>query len=175
MPTRVIGGLRAIAGDALRLVVVSSDELPVADAVSAYPFNSQILTGADGKKLVIAPEESRDSLAARRFLDRVVAEGHVAVVHYLEVRESMNNGGGPACLRQRIVLTDDEKAAIRANVFLTETLADALEAWIEKHYRDRLSPADLADPALWRQGMLALDELTQILRLGSVYEFQKKG
>src|SRR5262249_54124149 len=165
--------LRAVAGSGLRLVVASNEELPVPDAVGAYPFNSQVLTGRDGRKLIVAPEESRESPTARRFLERVVAEGHVAGGHYLDVRQSMNNGGGPACLRQRIVLTDDERAAIRANVFLTDTLADALEAWIERHYRDRLAPADLADPSLWRQGLTALDELTQLLRLGSIYDFQK--
>jgi succinylarginine dihydrolase len=84
----------------------------------------------------------------------------------------MENGGGPACLRQRIVLTDDEVAAVGANVFLTEALFVALGDWIQRHYRERLVPADLADPALARESMAALDELTRILRLGSVYDFQ---
>jgi succinylarginine dihydrolase len=96
----------------------------------------------------------------------------VKAVHYLDLRQSMNNGGGPACLRQRIGLTDAEAGAIRANVFLTDALLADLEAWIRKHYRDRLLPRDLGDPALAREGMTALDELTGLLRLGSVYDFQ---
>jgi len=85
----------------------------------------------------------------------------------------MHNGGGPACLRQRVVLSDEERAAVRANVFFTEALAATLAAWIERHYRDRLVPSDLGDPALAREGLAALDELTRILALGSVYDFQR--
>ncbi len=168
----VIGGLRTVFDDELRVVVAKNDELPVEDAVGAYPFNSQLLTLPDGRMVIVAPEESRERPAARRFLERVVSEGHVARVEYLDVRESMNNGGGPACLRQRIVLSDEERAAVRADVFFGEALAATLAAWIEKHYRDRLVPSDLGDPALAREGMTALDELTRILGLGSVYDFQ---
>jgi succinylarginine dihydrolase len=171
----LIGALRAAVGDGLAVVVARQAELPIEDAVGAYPFNSQLLGLPDGRKVIVAPEESRERPAARRFLERVVAEGHVAEVRYRDVRDSMNNGGGPACLRQRVVLTDGEVAAIGAKVFLTDTLADELASWIERHYRDRLSPADLGDPALAREGLVALDELTRILRLGSVYEFQRAG
>jgi succinylarginine dihydrolase len=93
-------------------------------------------------------------------------------VHYLDVRQSMNNGGGPACLRQRIRLTDAERAAEKARVFYDEALHADLAAWVRRHYRDRLAPGDLRDPALAREGMTALDELTGLLRLGSVYDFQ---
>ena len=85
----------------------------------------------------------------------------------------MRNGGGPACLRLRVELTDEERAAVRANVFLDDALADALEAWIRTHYRDRLAPGDLADPALLDESRRALDALSRLLRLGSVYPFQR--
>ena len=55
---------------------------------------------------------------------------------------------------------------------MDEALLLQLEAWVEKHYRDTLSPADLADPNLTEESFTALDELTQILALGSIYEFQ---
>jgi succinylarginine dihydrolase len=58
-------------------------------------------------------------------------------------------------------------------VFYDEALHRDLEAWVKKHYRDRLAPDDLRDPALAREGMVALDVLTQLLALGSVYDFQK--
>ena len=44
--------------------------------------------------------------------------------------------------------------------------------WTEKHYRDSLIEADLADPQLLIESHSALDELTQILCLGNVYDFQ---
>jgi succinylarginine dihydrolase len=54
----------------------------------------------------------------------------------------------------------------------TPALGAELVAWVERHYRDRLVPADLCDPALARESFTALDELTGILRLGSIYDFQ---
>jgi succinylarginine dihydrolase len=94
-------------------------------------------------------------------------------VFYRDVRQSMRNGGGPACLRLRVPLEDDDAAAIGANVVLTNSLYEALVGWVGEHYRDQLSPSDLADPALATESMAALDELTAILRLGSVYDFQR--
>ena len=95
-------------------------------------------------------------------------------VEYVEVRESMRNGGGPACLRLRIVMTAAERAAAAQGFFLDDALAAQLEAWVAKHYREELAPADLGDPALVRETQTALDELTRILPLGSdFYPFQR--
>src|SRR3954462_1150553 len=122
-------------------------ELPVSSAIKAYPFNSQVLSlddGGDGTMCIIAPEDAREDPHAKQFLDRVLAEENpVKAIHYLDVRQSMNNGGGPACLRLRVGLEDTELAALGANVRLTDGLYASLAAWIERHYRDRLDAADL--------------------------------
>jgi len=170
----LLAALHEKLGKALRVVVARSAELPAADAIAAYPFNSQLLTLPDGSMVILAPEESRENALARAYLERVVAEDNpVSRVIYVDLRQSMRNGGGPACLRQRIPLTDEQAGALSARVLLDEALDKDLAAWIERHYRDRLAPADLADPALARETMTALDELTKILRLGSVYDFQR--
>ena len=93
-------------------------------------------------------------------------------VQIYDVKQSMRNGGGPACLRQRVVLTEQEIAAIKANVFINDSLFETLNQWVDKHYRDSLSEKDLADPALLVESRTALDELTQILQIGAVYPFQ---
>jgi succinylarginine dihydrolase len=95
-------------------------------------------------------------------------------VEYVEVRESMRNGGGPACLRLRIAMTGRERRAAARGFFLDDALAAKLEAWIVKHYREQLAPADLADPALVGETQAALDDLTRILPLGAdFYPFQR--
>jgi succinylarginine dihydrolase len=173
---RLVQDLRARLGDELTVVRASSRELPVESAVAAYPFNSQILEGPDGAMTILAPEDAREDAAARAFLERVVAEGGpVRAVRYIDVRQSMQNGGGPACLRLRVPLTDDEIAALSGHVVVDESLEDSLAAWVDRHYRDRLSPKDLGDPLLAREGMTALDELTKLLGIGSVYDFQRAG
>ena len=125
---------------------------------------------------ILAPQESREEPRARAFLEGVAASGgSVRSVRYLDLRDSMENGGGPACLRQRIVLTEAERAAVPARVFLDEALGNELESWIERRYRDRVTGGDLRDPLLHRESLVALDELTRILRLGSIYDFQSSG
>ncbi len=169
----VVLALRSALGDELFVVHASVAELPVDRAVAAYPFNSQVLSLPDGSMALVAPSDARDDDRARALLDRCAAgESPVRAVHYLDVRESMRNGGGPACLRLRVPLTAEEAGALGANVVLTDTLLDALGAWVDRHYRDRLVPADLADPALARESMRALDELTQLLALGSIFDYQ---
>jgi succinylarginine dihydrolase len=95
-------------------------------------------------------------------------------VEYVDVRQSMRNGGGPACLRLRVALTDEELAAANQGQRFTLDLQMRLEAWAGRRYRDCLLPADLADPDLLVESRTALDELTQILALGSdFYPFQR--
>ena len=163
-----------LLGDELVVARATSAELPLDRAVAAYPFNSQILELSDRSMVIVAPEDAREDPQARSFLERVVASGGpVRACHYVDVRQSMKNGGGPACLRLRVSMTNDEAAALSANVVLTDSLYDALSAWIARHYRDRLTAPELADAALARDAMRALDELTALLGLGSIYDFQR--
>jgi succinylarginine dihydrolase len=170
----VVALLREALGDELVVVRASEEELPARRAVAAYPFNSQVLTLPGGSMAIVAPLDAEEDAPSRAFLERVAGEGGpVQAVHYIDVRQSMRNGGGPACLRLRVPLTDDETRALGARVVFDEALEGALGAWVERHYRDRLGPRDLADPSLAREGMRALDELTALLALGSVYDFQR--
>lgn len=164
------------AGDLeIAFVEVPEAEVPMADAVRSYLFNSQLvsLPGEDGMTLIL-PIEAQETETTRAYLDRLVAAGGPIVrAEFLDVRQSMRNGGGPACLRLRVVLTEAELAALSAATVLDDALYDALTAWVGRHYRDRLTPDDLADPALMRESFEALDELTELLRLVSVYDFQR--
>ena len=125
--------------------------------------------------VILAPEDAREDSFARRFFERVLASRvPVRAVHYRDGWRSLQNGGGPACYRLAVPLEEGERDRIKANVFFTEALEEELSAWIERHYRDRLVADDLADPSLARETMMALDALTAILGLGSVYDFQKE-
>jgi succinylarginine dihydrolase len=100
--------------------------------------------------------------------------GPIGAVRYAGVRQSMRNGGGPACLRLRVVLNDEERAAVNPAVWLDDGLYDALTAWANRHYRETLAPDDVRDPALVAESRAALDELTGLLRLGpDFYPFQR--
>lgn len=84
----------------------------------------------------------------------------------------MLSGGGPACLRLRIVLSNDELNSVSSNVFLTNALYETLTGWVKQHYCDKLRINDLADPKLLNKSRTALGELTKLLNIGSIYSFQ---
>ncbi|HEY3596941.1 MAG TPA: N-succinylarginine dihydrolase [Paraburkholderia sp.] len=156
------------------VIEVPDAQVSVADAVSSYLFNSQLLTRADGKQVLVVPQECRENDRVASYLDHLASHaGPIDDVLVFDLRESMKNGGGPACLRLRIVLNEAERAAVAPGVWMTDDLFGRVDAWIEKHYRDRLSSTDLADPQLLNESRAALDELTQILKLGSLYDFQR--
>lgn len=170
---RVLADLRArLTGAELDTVRVSSAEVPIEDAVASYLFNSQLLNTADGMMLAV-PGECREIASVSRYLDELVKSGGpITSVEVFDVKQSMRNGGGPACLRLRVVLNDDELSAMHRGVLLTDDLYERLTTWVKGHYRDRLSQEDLADPMLLDEVRKALDELTGILGLGSIYDFQ---
>lgn len=160
-------------GGRFQAVCVPRAAVTVEDAVRSYLFNSQLLSSADGSMLLIVPEECRNNARVWSYLQTLTAEdGPIREVKVFDLKQSMQNGGGPACLRLRVALKDNELAAVNQGVILTPSLYDTLTAWVEKHYRDRLSETDLADPQLLTECRTALDELTQILKLGAVYPFQ---
>jgi succinylarginine dihydrolase len=140
--------------------------------VSSYLFNSQLLTKADGNMALVVPQECRENEAVARYLEHMMASGGpIDELLTFDLRQSMRNGGGPACLRLRVVLTDEEARSMHLGVVMTDALHGRLKAWVEKHYRDRLAPGDLVDPQLAIETHTALDELTTILDLPGLYDF----
>ncbi|EJO93584.1 succinylarginine dihydrolase [Ectopseudomonas mendocina DLHK] len=168
-----LGSKLAARGGNFQAVCVPNSAVSVEDAVKSYLFNSQLLTRADGSMLLVVPEECRNNASVWRYLEQLTAgNGPIREVRVFDLKQSMQNGGGPACLRLRVALKEQELAAVNPGVVMSLELHDRLVAWVDKHYRDRLSEADLADPQLLIECRTALDELTQILKLGSVYPFQ---
>ncbi|MEP0071802.1 MAG: N-succinylarginine dihydrolase [Marinomonas sp.] len=156
------------------LIEVPSNAVSVEDCISSYLFNSQLLSRGDNDMVLIVPGECENNPAVWAYLNDLVAgKSPINEVKAFDLKQSMSNGGGPACLRLRVALTEAERNAINPATLMNDTLFDRLNLWVDKHYRDELREADLADPMLLIESRNALDELTQILKLGSVYEFQQ--
>lgn len=163
---------RKTEGSDFNYISISESELPVADAVQSYFFNSQVLQLAEGEIVILAPSEARENKNAFTVLQKLEADHTISKVHYLDVRESMRNGGGPACLRLRVVLTEAEAAAIKQEVVFTSEKEAQLNGWITKHYRDRLSLDDLRDPNFVRELNEAYEALEPIIGLPGYYSAQ---
>ena len=153
-------------GRDLFIIEFAESEISIPDAVSSYLFNSQLLTCPDGKMTLVCPVESRENKNAFACTKRLLVEDNpVTRVEFLDLRQSMNNGGGPACLRLRVVLREQQQKKIHQGVILTEDLHRQLKDWIERHYRDQLMPDDLRDPNLVNEVNAAFSDLAGILDL----------
>lgn len=153
---------------------IRSDDLTVQEAVGSYLFNSQLVSLDDNNMALIVPQECRTSARASAVLDALLddAGNPITQVIAMDLKQSMRNGGGPACLRLRVALTADEVKAV-GRCIVTPALLDTLEGWVERHYRESLTMDDLCDPALLQESRCALDELTGLLSLGLIYDFQR--
>lgn len=162
---------RLTAPHGVTVLAVADAELSLDDAVSTYLFNSQLVPLPDGSLALIAPTNVRDHPRARATAERLVAAGtRLKDLHYVDLRQSMKNGGGPACLRLRVPLTATELADVHPGVLFTDTLSDRLADWATRRYRTELTARDLADPLLLRESRDALDELSRILALPGLYD-----
>ncbi|MBR9877921.1 MAG: N-succinylarginine dihydrolase [Gammaproteobacteria bacterium] len=158
-------------------VRVPLEAVSLEDAVASYLFNSQLLSNDDGSMTLVVPGECQEREAVWRCIQDHLLAGNnpIGEVVVKDVKQSMRNGGGPACLRLRVVLSQAEREALSGRVLLDDALYADLVAWVERHYRERLAAEDLADPRLAEETLAALDELTSLLALGPVYPFQGAG
>jgi succinylarginine dihydrolase len=145
-------------------VEFSNDDLPIEDAIGSYFFNSQIISRGDGKMTLICPQEVEETSTAAKCAQRLVdGDSPIDEVRYFDLRQSMNNGGGPACLRLRVVVTEEELALLDSTYCLGDAKVERLGNWIESHYRDTLTLDDLADPDFAIEAKAAMMELGELL------------
>ena len=162
-----------VSNQDVHMIKIGNDQLKIKEAVETYFFNSQIVTLADGSMTLILPRECV-SLRTKNLIQWLMREENpITNFHFVDLNESMHNGGGPACLRLRVVLNEREARGVHQGCIIKDDLIQSLESWINKNYRDVLSMDDLRDPQLIIESRKALDQLTQILHLGSIYPFQK--
>jgi succinylarginine dihydrolase len=153
-----------VIGRSLWVFIAEPDELSLADAVSTYIFNSQIVTLPDGTMSLIAPLECRNHAGVQRYLERILASGcPIKSVHYVDLRQSMHNGGGPACLRLRVVMPKQKAAKL----LMTDEIFAQLTEVIERRYRDSLSTADLADPVLVDESHRTIAEIESVCEVAA--------
>lgn len=151
----------------VEIVEVPADVVSLADAIRSYLFNAQLVTLPGGGMALILPEEARETPRVWDWLEELAAgNGPIRRLVVVDVRQSMANGGGPACLRLRVVA---DPATVDPRFLADEGKLDRIAGCIEAHWPERIAPADLADPALAarveaaRRALLALLDLETLL------------
>ena len=133
----------------LELVEVPADEVSLEEAIRSYLFNAQLVTTPDGATTLIVPEEARETPAVWAWLQRHLAgNGAIRAVKVVDVRQSMANGGGPACLRLRVVC---DPATVDPRFLVDEGKLDRLAAIVARTWPEEIAVADLGDITLIRE------------------------
>jgi succinylarginine dihydrolase len=151
----------------VEIIEVPAARISLDDAVSSYLFNAQLVTlPEDGGMALILPEEAAQITNVFEWLrELVVGNGPVRKLFFVDVRQSMSNGGGPACLRLRVVA---DPATVDPRFMADEAKLDAISECISAHWPERIAPSDLGNPQLEgevihaRQMLLGVTDLTAL-------------
>jgi succinylarginine dihydrolase len=148
------------------LVEVQDSEVPLADAIKSYLFNAQLVTPPDGAMTLVAPTECRDTPSVNAWIERHLASnGAIRRVNFVDVRQSMANGGGPACLRLRVQC---DPADVDPRFLVDDGKLDRLAEVIARNWPEQFaseevqSPAMVADIERARFALLEMLELSEL-------------
>jgi len=127
-------------------VEVPAAEVPLADAIRSYLFNAQLVTPPDAQPTLIVPSEARETPTVSRWIERHVAgNGPIRRIEVVDVRQSMANGGGPACLRLRVVA---DPGTVDPRFMVDDVKLDAIAEVIERRWPEQIDHDDLQQASL---------------------------
>jgi succinylarginine dihydrolase len=164
-PTAACAAIREKHPD-VEIVTVPASAVSLTEAVRSYLLNAQLVTLPTGEMALVVPTEAADSAAVRQWLETVLASnGPIRHIVPVDVRQSMANGGGPACLRLRVVA---DPATVDPRFLLDAATADMIESVIARGWPEQIDPADIGNEALARQVTDARGALLDALNLNAL-------
>jgi succinylarginine dihydrolase len=150
----------------LEVVEVPASVVSLEDAIKSYLFNAQLVTLPEGGMALILPEEARETRSVWAWLEQMVAgNGAIRRLCVVDVRQSMANGGGPACLRLRVVA---DPATVDPRFMVDEAKLDRIAGCIAEAWPEQIAPPDLREPALWDRIETARRSLYTLLDLAEL-------
>ena len=157
----------------LNLIELKDKEISVKECVRTYLFNSQLVQLPDRKLLIVCPAGCQRSKQAAVALKKIQsAMGPALTTEFIDLSESLANGGGPACLRLRVRVTEKQLQAVSRLAFIASPeLLDRLETTIDRRYRDDLMLSEFRDPAFAQECLRTLDEVSRLLGYSPIYSF----
>ena len=95
----------------------------------------------------------------------IAGNGPIRRVEIVDVRQSMANGGGPACLRLRVVA---DPATIDPRLLVDDARLDRMADVVRRHWPAEIANDDLQAPALVRDIEAARNALLKELDLSEL-------
>jgi succinylarginine dihydrolase len=112
---------------------------------------------------LVVPSEARETPSVWRWIERHVAgNGPIRRVEIVDVRQSMANGGGPACLRLRVVA---DPATVDPRFMVDEAKLDSIAEIIRRGWPEQIHHEELQQPALIADIEIARTALLESLDL----------
>ena len=144
-PDGTYAAIRAALPEA-EIVIVPASAVSLAEAIRSYLFNAQLLTLGDGAMGLVIPTEAWEMPSVRGWLDTMLASnGPIRRVLPVDVRQSMANGGGPACLRLRVVA---DPATVDPRFLLDAARIDLLAGVVAQTWPEQIDPVDIGRASL---------------------------
>lgn len=167
--TEAIQNLQDNFNGNLNFLRVTEDDIPLQLAVESYLFNSQLLEFTEGHILLV-PLRCRRNPLVKKYLQSISGKNKlIKKIRYVNLEQSLQNGGGPACLRLRVVMNSDEFSSINSNFVFSENLYKKLRNWIIKYYDTNVIYDDLMVPAFIRKCRNSFSELSDLLNVSNLY------
>ncbi len=150
----------------LEVVEVPESAVSLEEAIRTYLFNAQLITLPSGEMALVVPSECQDSASVWSWCEHMLSSnGPIRKVIPVDVRQSMANGGGPACLRLRVVA---DPATVDQRFMLDEAKAERIEAVIAEMWPETINPAEIGDDALAKRVIEAREALLGVLSLDTL-------
>jgi succinylarginine dihydrolase len=163
---------QALVGSLERLVPgfeyveVPAAEVPLADAIRSYLFNAQLVTPPERQATLVVPAEARETPSVWQWIEQHLAgNGPIRRVEVVDVRQSMANGGGPACLRLRVAANP---STVDPRFLVDEPKLDRLSSVVGERWPTEIHHEDLQNPSLIADIERARSKMLEVLDLGEL-------
>ena len=149
----------------LQVVEVPDDAVSLDEAIRTYLFNSQLVTLPDGGMELISPLEAKTEAVLRWADGTTGGNQSIRKINFVDVRQSMANGGGPACLRLRVVA---DPAHVDPRFLLDDQTAERIGNVVSEHWPETIEPAEVGNADLAKRVVSARQALCRALDLSEL-------
>lgn len=151
---------------AVEIVEVPASAVTLPDAIKSYLFNAQLVSLPEGGMGLVLPTEAQAIPAVWNWLEAHVAgNSPIRCLLPVNVRQSMANGGGPACLRLRVVA---DPATVDPRFMADDAKLDRIAKVVASHWPEAIAPGDVASAALTSDVRKARAALLEVLDLSEL-------
>ena len=117
----------------LTIIEIKESELTLDECISTYLFNSQVIIQKNNI-ILLCPSTVKRNNKSLSITNQWQQKGYFSDVQYIDIKSSLMNGGGPACLRLCMYLNGNEIKKIPKQFWASENKIKELTKFINTEY-----------------------------------------